>query len=248
MKPIAGHFSSVASDYAAFRPHYPDALFDFLAQAAPARDAAWDAGTGSGQAAIGLARHFGYVIATDASEAQLEHAPRHRSVQYRVARAEASEIPDSTMDLVTAAQAVHWFDLPAFWAEARRTLRSRGAVAIWAYSTFELDATIDPIVRRFYGGVVGQFWPPERRLVEQRYRTIAFPFDEFAAPDFLIERSSTLEELCGYVRTWSATRAYIEQRGEDPVGKLVNDLARVWGPRGQRRVVRWPIAMRIGRV
>src|SRR6266568_6165743 len=176
------HFSGVSAGYAAFRPRYPDALFDFLADAAPARDAAWDCATGNGQAAIGLAHHFPRVIATDASEAQIAHATPDPRVTYRVAPAEASGLDDRSVDLVTAAQALHWFDRPKFWAEARRVLRPRGVVAVWTYLLFEIAPEIDAIIREFYSDVVGPFWPPERHITEERYRTIEFPFAEFAAP------------------------------------------------------------------
>jgi SAM-dependent methyltransferase len=244
---FADHFSGVAAEYAAFRPRYPEALFDFVAREAPARDAAWDAGTGSGQAAVGLARHFTHVTATDASGDQIEHATPHPSVSYRVAPAEASGLADQSVDLVTVAQAVHWFDRERFWKEVRRVLRAKGVIAIWTYRLFEIAPHIDAITRRFYKGVVGPFWPPERLLTEQRYQTIEFPFAEFAAPNFVIEQQITLDDVAGYVRTWSATRAFVKHHGKDPVDDLVAELGPAWGAE-RRRLARWPIAMRIGRV
>ena len=247
---FADHFSSVSAAYAAFRPRYPDALFDFLAQAAPAHDAAWDAGTGSGQAAVGLARHFKHVIATDASGSQIEYATPDPRVTYRVAPAEASGLDAASVDLVTAAQALHWFDRPRFWAEARRVLRPGGMIAVWTYVMVEIAPMIDKIVRRFYHDVVGPYWPPERRITEERYQTIEFPFAEFAAPNFVIEQSVTLDEVAGYVRTWSATRRFVQQHNRDPVDDLVIELAAVWGGGApqQSRLARWPVAMRVGRI
>lgn len=246
---FADHFSGVSAAYAAFRPRYPAALFDFLAQAAPARNAAWDCGTGSGQAAGGLAQHFSHVTATDASEAQIAHAAPHANVTYRVAPAEASGLPDISVDLVTAAQAAHWFDRPRFWAEARRVLRPGGGViAVWTYVLFEIAPEIDSIVQRFYSATVGPFWPPERRLSEERYRTIDFPFAEFPVPEFEIAERVTLEDAAGYIRTWSATRGFVEGHRRDPVDDLVAELTPVWGDPGTARLARWPIAMRAGRV
>lgn len=244
---FADHFSGVAAAYAAFRPTYPDALFEFLANAAPARDRAWDAGTGSGQAAIGLARYFAHVVATDASAAQLEHATPDARVTYRVATAEASGLAAGSIDLATAAQALHWFDRPRFWREARRVLRPRGAIAVWTYALFQIAPEIDAIVNHFYRDVVGPFWPPERRITEERYQTIEFPFAEIAAPSFVIERQVSLDDVAGYVRTWSATRAFIEHHGVDPVDALVRDLTRVWHAPEQPRLARWALAMRVGR-
>lgn len=245
---FADHFSGVSAAYAAFRPHYPDALFDFLAGVAPARNAAWDAGTGSGQAAVGLARHFKRVIATDASSSQIEHATPDPRINYRVCPAESSELNDRSIDLVTVAQALHWFDRPRFWEEVRRVLQPNGVIAVWTYVMIEIAPAIDEIVRRFYSGVVGPYWPPERRITEERYRTIEFPFAEFAAPSFVIEQSVTLDDVAGYVRTWSATRAFIKRQGEDPVERLVSELGPAWGDPRQSRLGRWPVAMRVGRI
>lgn len=244
---FADYFSGVSAAYAAFRPHYPEALFTFLAQAAPARQAAWDCGTGSGQAALGLARHFARVTATDASDAQIAHATPHARITYRVAPADASGLPDESVDLVTAAQAVHWFDRPRFWAEARRVLRPRGVIAVWTYVLFEIAPEIDPIVRRFYADTVAPFWPPERRLTEERYRTIEFPFAEFPVPEFTIEEQLTLEDVAGYIRTWSATRGFVRRHGRDPVDDLVTELAPAWGNPRTPRLARWRLAVRAGR-
>lgn len=248
---FADHFSSVSAAYAAFRPRYPDTLFDFLAQAAPARDAAWDAGTGSGQAAVGLARHFTRVQATDASSSQIEHATPDPRISYRVSPAEASGLDERSVDLVTVAQALHWFDRPRFWEEARRVLRPDGVIAVWTYILIEIEPRIDALVRRFYHDVVGPFWPPERRITEERYQTIEFPFAEFVAPNFVIEQPVTVDDVAGYIRTWSATRRFVQQHGDDPVDGLVAELTQVWGGGGapqQSRLARWPVAMRIGRV
>ena len=245
---FADHFSGVSAAYTAFRPRYPDVLFDFLAREAPARDTAWDAGTGSGQAAVALARHFDHIIATDASSSQIDHATPHARVTYRVAPAETSGLDDQSVDLVAVAQAVHWFDRERFWNEVRRVSRPGGIVAVWTYVLFEIAPEIDAIVRRFYSGIVGPFWPPERRLTEERYNNIEFPFAEFAAPSFVIEQPMTLDDIAGYIRTWSATRAFVRYHGQDPVDGLVSELTRSWRVPQQSRVARWPVAMRIGRV
>lgn len=245
---FADHFSRISGAYAAFRPRYPDALFDLLAALAPGREAAWDCATGSGQAALGLARHFAHVIATDASDAQIEHAAPHPRVTYRVAAAEQCGLEDRSVDLVTAAQAVHWFDRPRFWAEARRVLRPKGVIAVWTYWTFSIVPELDAVVRRFYTDTVGRFWAPERKLTEERYQTLDFPFAEFTVPGFMIEQLMTLDDVAGYVRTWSATRAYLEHEGRDPVDDLVGELRELWGDPATPRLARWPLAVRAGRV
>jgi SAM-dependent methyltransferase len=245
---FSDHFSEQSEGYARFRPRYPDTLFEFLARAAPAREEAWDAGAGNGQAAVGLARWFEHVTATDASASQIERAMPNARVTYRVAAAEDSGVENASVDLVAVAQAVHWFDRPRFWPEVRRVLRPGGVIAIWSYLLFEISPEIDDVVRSFYSGIVGPFWPPERRLTEQRYRTIEFPFLEFEAPDFVIEHPMTLDEVIGYIRTWSATRAFMRHHQQDPVDRLLAELTRAWRAPERERPARWPVAMRVGRI
>ena len=247
--PFADHFSGVAAGYASYRPHYPDALFDYLGGLAYARDVAWDCAAGSGQATLALTAHFGRVIATDASEAQVRSAPSHPRVEYRVATAESSGLPGASVDLITVAQAAHWLDFDRFYAEVRRVAAPRGILAVWCYGMSRIDeAAIDRVLARFYTGVVGPYWPPERRLIEQGYRTIPFPFDEIAPPPFEMVAEWTLPRLLGYLRTWSATWRYQTVHGEDPVIALDAELTALWGALNDTRRVRWPLAMRVGRV
>ena len=223
-------------------------MFAFLAAAVHRRDLAWDCATGSGQAAIGLARHFSRVIASDASEAQIAHAMPHRAVEYRVGRAEQSGLAAGSVDLVTVAQGLHWLDRTAFYAEARRVLVPRGMVAAWCYGLVRIDPGVDRVMDAFYRDTIGPYWPPERRITDERYRTIEFPFAEVATPAFTMEQALTLDELAGYVRTWSGTRRYVERNGCDPVDDLVIKLREHWGDPASRRVARWPVYMRAGRV
>ena len=246
--PFHDHFSRVSSAYAAFRPGYPPSLFLHLAALAPRRRTAWDCATGSGQAAQGLAEHFETVWATDASPAQLAAALPHPRIHYRVARAEASGLEAGSIDLLTVAQAVHWFDLQQFYAEARRVLAPRGVLAVWCYDLMEIDPAIDALVFTFYKETVGPYWPPERSLVESHYETLEFPFEPVLVPPFNMEAQLDLNELAGYVRTWSAVGRYREVHGTDPVLPFLEVLEPRWGPAETRRTVRWPLAVRVGRV
>ena len=242
------HFSGVAAGYASHRPRYPAELFDYLAGLAPRRGLAWDCAAGSGQATLDLASRFARVVATDASTEQIAAAPPHPRVEYRVARAEASGLADSCADLITVAQALHWFDLDRFHAEVRRVLVPRGVLAAWSYGTQRIeDPAIDQALQRFYGEVVGPYWPAERRIVETGYRTLPFPFDELPAPNFDLVASWPLPELLGYVRTWSATSRYRAARGHDPVVLLERELAPLWGSADEARRITWPLALRVGR-
>jgi len=245
--PFPDHFSRVASAYAAFRPRYPAMLFERLASLAPGNRAAWDCGSGSGQAARGLAEHFEVVWATDASGAQLASAPEHPRIHYRVAPAEASGLEAGAVDLVTVAQALHWFDRPRFYAEARRVLRPRGVVAAWCYDLMQVTPEIDALIHGFYTHTIGRYWPPERALVEARYETIEFPFDPIAVPSVNMDAEMDLNELAGYMRTWSAVTRYREAIERDPVIDLIHELEPIWGAHETRRRVRWPLAMLAGR-
>jgi SAM-dependent methyltransferase len=241
-------FSAGARDYARFRPTYPAALFEWLAELCLVRDLAWDCATGNGQAAVGLAQHFERVIATDASAAQIEHASPHPRVEYRVAPAEASGLPDRSVTLVTVAQALHWLDRPRFYAEVRRVTRPGSVLAVWTYHTIIVAPAIDALVARFYRDEVGPYWARDRALVEDGYRSVDFPFPELAAPTFTMSADWTLPDLEGYLRSWSAVQRYQADRGEDPVTALHAELAPLWGEAHERRTVRWPLSCRVARI
>jgi SAM-dependent methyltransferase len=239
------HFSKQAADYAIFRPGYPQELFDYLGSIAPSRQLAWDCGTGSGQAAVGLAAVFDRVIATDASEKQIANAQPRGGVEYRVAPAESSGIDSWIVDLVMVAQALHWFDLDRFYAEARRVMKPDGVLAASAYNLLHIDSAIDEVVNRYYYEVVGAFWPPERRLVEQ-FADLPFPFPGIDALKFEMIAHWNLDHLLGYLRTWSSTQRFIAARGYDPLEQIIDDLRIIWGPPEQMRKVTWPLTLRIG--
>ncbi|HTT07999.1 MAG TPA: class I SAM-dependent methyltransferase [Gammaproteobacteria bacterium] len=242
------HFSTVAAQYAQFRPRYPAALFDYLAKLAPGRTLAWDCGTGTGQAAVALTEHFQRVEATDASAGQIAHAQKHARVDFRVAPAEHSGMAENSVDLITVAQALHWFNLPAFHAEVARVLRPAGILALWSYGRTELtDGEAQKIFDDFYDGIIGPYWPPERRVVDDGYRGITLPFPELGVPAFTMEAEMTLPALAGYVRTWSATQRFRQIRGEDPVPALIESLTDVWPDPERPRIVRWPLALRVAR-
>jgi len=157
------HFSGHAAAYATCRPGYPRDLVAAVARLHREHRLALDTGTGNGQAAVGLAEHFDRVVATDPSAQQLAHATPHPRVEYRIAPSEASGLPDGSVDLVTAAQAFHWFDFDRFFAEVKRILAPGGAVAIWTYNLPRVDPAVDRQIDRLAHDVTGPYWPPERR-------------------------------------------------------------------------------------
>ena len=243
------HFSDRAAGYAAHRPTYPRELIDFLADAAPGRSLAWEAGCGSGQLSAGLAARFARVVATDPSPEQLAHARQHERIEYRRALAQDSGLPDRCADLAVAAQAAHWFDLEAYYAEVRRVARRGGIIALVCYDLLSAGDDVDPTITSFYNDYLGPYWPRERSLVEAGYRTLPFPFEEIPAPALELHADWTLEQLLGYARTWSGVRALERATGPGAVEALGDELARVWGDGGKAtRRITWPLAMRVGRV
>jgi SAM-dependent methyltransferase len=239
------HFSKQAADYAKFRPRYPQELFDYLGSIVPSRQFAWDCATGNGQAAVGLASVFDRVIATDASEKQIANAQSHELVEYRIAPAEDSGIGSRTLDLIMVAQALHWFDLDRFYAEARRVLKPDGVLSASAYNLLHIEPAVDEVVNRYYYEVVGLFWPPERRLVEH-FADLPFPFHEIDPPKFEMTASWDLDHLVGYLRTWSSTQRFIAAKGGDPVKEIGDELGSARGTPEQTRKVSWPLTLRIG--
>jgi len=240
------HFSSLAAQYAEFRPRYPGALFDFLAKTSPARTRAWDCACGNGQATLDLAERFESVIATDASAQQIAAAKPHPRVTYAVARAEQSGIASDSIDLVTVAQALHWFDRGTFYDEVKRVLHAGGVLAVWTYGMPRLnDSNLDRILQTYYAETVGPYWPPERRYVEDGYRSIVFPFTEITAPSLSMREQWTLPQFLGYLRSWSSTGRYVDAHGEDPVIAVGEQFGRLWGERA--RAVSWPLSLRLGR-
>jgi len=243
----AGLFATVAREYATFRPGYPPDLFAWLARVSPSRKAVWDCGCGSGQASVALAEHFSVVHATDVAPEQIAAAKPHPRVRYSVAPAEHSGLPVHSMDLITVAQALHWFDVTAFYAEVVRVARPGALLAVWNYPRPQFaDAELERRFLAFYSDVVGPYWPPERRHIESRYRTLPFPFEEIAAPEFALDLSWNLEQVAGYVSSWSATARYRKTLGADPVPLLRDTLGPAWPAGGARVPVRMAIGLRVG--
>lgn len=240
------HFSGHATGYAAARPGYPPALFDWLATQAPAQGLAWDAGCGNGQAALGLAAHFDRVVATDPSAAQIAAATAHPRIDYRVEPAELPTLDDASVDLVVVAQAMHWFDLPRFHAAVRRVLRPGGVIAAWCYELTRVSPAVDAVFSRLYDDVLGAYWPAERRHVESGYRDLPFPYQSLPTPSFELCCRWTLPRYLDYLRSWSATQRYLRTEGQDPVTAMSDAFAEAWGTPTRSRDVRWPLSLRVG--
>ncbi|HET7190025.1 MAG TPA: class I SAM-dependent methyltransferase [Gemmatimonadaceae bacterium] len=247
MPTFRDHFAFAASSYASYRPRYPAALFAWLASETPGHERAWDCGTGSGQAAVGLAPHYGMVVATDPSQAQLASAARARGVEYVAMSAEASALRGASLALVTVAQALHWFDRARFFDEVDRVLCPGGLLAVWSYGLLTIEPAIDAQLHHFYSDTLGGYWPSERALVDTGYAGIALPYPELSTPRVAMEASWTLAQVLGFLSTWSAVGRYRMAVEADPLRELSNELASAWGTTTERRLVRWPLTLRAAR-
>jgi SAM-dependent methyltransferase len=242
------HFSATAAGYAAHRPTYPRELVDQLVALCPGTRRALDCGCGTGQLSVLLAERFDEVVATDASAAQVAQATPHERVRYHVALAEQSGLADRSVDLITVAQAAHWLDLEKFYEEARRVARANAGIALITYGGLHVDGAVDEVVQRFYWETVAPYWPPERLQVEDGYRGLPFPFQEVTFPNLAIEVVWRLDDLVGYVKTWSAVSAAEKALGHSPLGQFEGALRECWGDVELRRTVTWQLSLRAGHV
>jgi ubiquinone/menaquinone biosynthesis C-methylase UbiE len=241
-------FSKHAEDYAKFRPHYPAELFKYLSTLTNEHDLAWDVGTGNGQAAVELAKHYQQIIATDLSQKQIASAAAHPKIKYEICKAEASTLPDHCADLITVAQALHWFDQSAFHAEVRRVSKKSGAVlAIWGYVVTRITPEIDRIVDDYYENSIGKYWEPEREIVASHYQILKFPFEEMESPKFAMTATWSLQHFIGYLNTWSATQKAIQVLGRNPLEDFIPKLEAAWGSAAQQ-IARWQLAPRIFKI
>lgn len=237
------HFAC-AEGYARYRPRYPRTLFDFLAEAADGHELAWDCATGGAQAAAELSSHFETVIGTDASLGQLARVNAGLPVRLSAALATEAPLRDASADLLTVAQALHWFDLDDFYREARRVVRPGGLIACWTYPLLSAGDDVDPILFEFAYQTLGNWWPPEGRHVRNRYRDLTFPFPIIDSPEFVSTADWNLDHLLGYASTWSSVARYRASTGRNPLHDLASQLAPLW--RGDRSV-RWDLRLFLGR-
>ncbi|MFQ5744786.1 MAG: class I SAM-dependent methyltransferase [Acidobacteriota bacterium] len=245
----ADHYSGGAAEYRRFRPSYSPELFEFLAGLVGSHELAWDCATGNGQAARGLSDFFRRVVATDASERQVVQGWVVQGwVRFVACRAEAVALRTGSVDFVAIAQALHWFANELFFSEVARVARRGAVIAAWTYAPMSVSEEVDRLMQRFRAEVVEPYWPPERVFVDDGYQSLPFPFAKVPAPAFTMRASWTLDQLLGYVGTWSAVKNLRAATGVDPVPELAAQLRPAWGPPDTRRAVSWPLRLRAGKV
>ncbi|MDP3500381.1 MAG: class I SAM-dependent methyltransferase [Myxococcales bacterium] len=240
------HFSGHATAYAAWRPTYPVALVDALAEASAATDTAWDVGCGSGQLSGLLTTRFRHVLATDAK--QVAHAVAAPNVEYRCATAETSGLAASSIDCVVVAQAAHWFDMRAFSTECTRVGRPGALVALVTYGWMFIRDDLDRCLNAFALEQLAGFWPPERHHVDTGYAELHFPFEPVGFPAVSMRASWSLPQVLGYVGTWSAVAAARKAGAGGLFDTFSGELTSLWGAAETVRAVEWPLTVRAGRV
>ncbi|EEA92093.1 class I SAM-dependent methyltransferase [Pseudovibrio sp. JE062] len=245
----ASHFQNAGEDYAKYRPTYPPELVEFLAAQCKRHYLAVDVGCGTGQFSALIARHFQQVLATDVSASQIENAAAVPNIRFAVEPAERCSAEGTSVDLIVAAQAAHWFDLQSFYQEARRIAAPSCVLALVSYGVLSIDnAKCNDRFRQFYYDEIGPYWPPERQHVDNGYASFDFPFEELSYPAMSIERDWSLEQFLGYVRTWSSVKAAAKEGKANLTDSFAKELAGLWGDPQERCKISWPIAMRLGRI
>lgn len=240
-------FSSQSKAYAAFRPTYPADLYHFIFEHTKNFDCAWDCATGNGQVARDLSVKFKKVFATDISQQQLDEAFVADNITYAVSKAEHTQFHDNTFDLITVGQALHWINTDEFYAEVKRVGKDDATIAVWGYSLLTIDESIDKPFNEFYFGRVGKYWDAARRLVENKYSTIEFPFRDRIAREFEIKVEWSLEQFAGYLTSWSSTQKFIKAEGVNPVPDFIQSIKHLWDEQ-EVKTVRFPVFVKVGKI
>ncbi|HMK04374.1 MAG TPA: class I SAM-dependent methyltransferase [Ferruginibacter sp.] len=239
------NFSHRALIYAQYRPHYPEELFAYIMRFVEDKKLAWDCGTGNGQSARSLSNYFEKIIATDISQKQIDNAYQAPNIFYVVEPAEKTGIEEKSVNLVTVAQAIHWFNFEKFYAEVNRVAKPGAVIAAWTYSLLRISKEIDELMNEYHYKTLKNYWDPERKYVDEGYAGIPFPFTKIETPGFHIEANWCLEELEGYLNSWSALQKFIAANSYNPVNELVNKIRQQWG-HSEKRQIFFPVHLKLG--
>lgn len=240
------HFSALAETYLKYRPTYPSVLFEYLASICNDHKQAWDCGTGNGQAARFLTEHFDNVFATDASKEQLAQTSDHPKIMFKNEPAEKVSLINESTDLVTVATAVHWFNFEKFYAEVKRVLKPGGIIAVWGYHLFSITPGVDKLLIKYYKEILNNYWPEQFHFVDSRYADLPFPFAELIPPNFEMITDWDLNQVAGFLDSWSGTKIYLQKTGNHPLDIIWSELNNEWGNKKVKRKIFWPLHMRVG--
>lgn len=242
------HFSTQSVDYSKYRPTYPQELFECIISKTEKRDTCWDVGTGNGQAAVELAKYFRKVIATDPSESQINNATPKENVEYLVCSAEKSPLPSNCADLITVAQAYHWFDHEKFASEAKRVAKKGATIAVWGYELCAVSPEVDKVFMKYYEVILGKYWPMERKYVEEAYASLPFPYENVSSHKFRLIKKWDLEDFLNYLSTWSAFQKYVKANESNPLDLVRDEFLDAWGKLEETRDVLFPVFLKLGYV
>jgi len=240
------NFSKQAVDYSKFRPQYPDEMIEYIISFVKTKSIALDVATGNGQVAHKLSNYFKKVFATDISQKQLDNAIKSDTIIYSKESAEKTSFENQQFDLITAAQAIHWFDFELFYKEIYRILKPDGIFAVMGYGLFSTNPDSDKILKHFYYDIVGSYWDAERKYLDENYETIPFPLEEISTNKFENQFIWTFDELIGYLETWSSVQHYISKNNKNPITLIYNDLKVSWQNNDHK--VTFPLLLRIGKL
>ena len=244
---LKDYFSDNSGRYSTYRPTYPRELFQYLASVSPTNEKAWDCACGTGQSALGLSEHFENVIATDASENQIKKAIPNDAILYRVSPAEHADIPDNEADIITVAQALHWFHIESFFKEADRVLKKNGILAVWTYNLLTVNEETDFKINDLYSEVLGPYWPEERQMVEDGYSEIDFPFSIIDTPSFEMQVEWNALQLIGYIETWSAVKKFKKENDPEKITNFFEEILGLWQDPNEKKRIHWPLTVIVQR-
>ena len=245
IKSFKDKFSNHASDYASYRPEYPESLAEFLSEQVPTKSIAVDVACGSGQLTKSLGAYFDEVYGFDASAEQIDKAMAQSNITYAVAQAESLPLADNSVDIITIAQALHWFDIDSFWQEANRIGKNNSIIAAICYNLCKVSDELNPLITEFYESLK-PYWAAERSLVETAYSTINFPFEELPSPPFFIRQNWNCSQFLSYISTWSAVKES-EKNNETHFLDFKKTLQSLWDFAEYKEII-FPVSMRLGRI
>lgn len=235
MKDIKDNFSVQSDNYVTYRPGYPDALFEWIYSHCSHFGRALDCATGNGQAAIKLSSKFELVNAIDISINQLEKSFLASNIYYSVEKAEQPSFAENSFDLITVAQALHWFDHKTYFEQMYKVAKPGAFFAAWGYGLVRVNEDVNTILDDFYTNVTGPYWDEERKHIDNKYKSIPCPFPQIPSPEFEISYNWTAQHMLGYLNTWSAVQHYIKKNDINPVSMIEEQLIKIWGD-GTRQV------------